>query len=61
MMDSNDERELREALKRSFARFAADELLNEYDRDLLRRAFPGNDEVENVSFAAQNDLDAYRE
>lgn len=59
-MNQDDEEKLERTLKRSFAHFAADELLNAEDRELLRRAFPGNDIAENVLFAAQNDLSKLR-
>ncbi|USZ68549.1 hypothetical protein NGM10_02130 [Halorussus salilacus] len=59
-MDDQAEAELERTLKRSYGRFIADELLDEQDRDLLRRAFPKNDTAENAVFAARNDLDAHR-
>lgn len=60
-MDQDDEAELERTLRRCYARFAEGELLDPKDRDLLRRTFPGNDDVENVLFAARNDLTELRE
>lgn len=59
-MTPTDEEELRTVLERIYAAAVADELLDETDRDLLRRAFPGNDDVENVLFAVKNDLAGQR-
>lgn len=60
-MNQDDEKRLERTLERSYARFAATELLDPEDRDLLKRAFTGNDTVESALFAAKNDLDELRE
>lgn len=59
-MNQDTEKELGRTLKRACAHFVADEFLDDEDRDLLQRAFPGNSYAENVLFAARNDLGKLR-
>ncbi|WP_135828814.1 hypothetical protein [Halorussus halobius] len=60
-MDLDDQEKLRRVLKRIYASFVKDEYLDAEELQLLRRANPGLDDVENTLFAVENDLDQLRE
>lgn len=60
-MDSDDEEQLRRVLKRIYASFVKDEHLDAEELRLLRRANPGNDDIENTLFAVENDFERLRE